>query len=134
MTGGTLGSFSPNLSVGENERVEGIFHTHPYDQTEGGYTGVSLSGGDAGYLVNGKQNLIVAQSGTDQFMYMRTDMTPDIVDSASLNKAKNARIAGLLGKGSSFRDASKIATQKTARSHGLGYYEGSSGVFNRVYP
>lgn len=134
MAGGTSGSFSPNLSVGENEKVEGIFHTHPYDQTEGGYTGVSLSGGDAGYLINGKQNLIVAQSGTEQFMYMRTDMTPDVVDSVSVNNAQNGRIAELLGKGSSFSDASKIAAQETAKSHGLGYYEGGGGVFSRVYP
>lgn len=134
IAGGTSGSFSPNLSVGKNEKVEGIFHTHPYDQTEGGYTGVSLSGGDAGYLINGKQNLIVAQSGMEQFMYMRTDMTPDIVDLASLNNAQNDRIAELLGQGSSFSDASKIAAKETAKSLGLGYYEGRGGVFNRVYP
>ena len=132
--GGTSGSFSPNLSVGANEKVEGIFHTHPYDLSEGGYTGVSLSGGDAGFLINGKQNLIVAQSGKEQFMYMRTDSTPDIVDSVSLNNAQNSRIAELLGKGSSFSDASKIAAQETAKSLGLGYYEGSGGVFSRVYP
>ncbi len=132
--GGTSGSFSPNLSVGANERIEGIFHTHPYDLSEGGYTGVSLSGGDAGYLINGKQNLIVAQSGKEQFMYMRTDSTPDIVESVSLNDAQNSRIAELLGKGSSFSNASKIAAQETAKSLGLAYYEGSGGVFSRVYP
>jgi len=67
-------------------------------------------------------------------MYMRTDSTPDIVDSVSLNNAQNSRIAELLGKGSSFSDASKIAAQETAKSLGLGYYEGSGGVFSRVYP
>ena len=31
-------------------------------------------------------------------------------------------------------DASKIAAQEIAKSLGLGYYEGSGGVFSRVYP
>ena len=134
MSAGTSGSFSPNLSVGPGEKVEGIFHTHPYDKIEGGYTGVSLSGGDAGYLINGKQNLIVAQSGKEQFMYMRSGATPSVVDSVNLNSIQNARIAELVGKGTGFSEASRVAAQETAKSYGLAYYEGSEGVFSRVYP
>ena len=134
MSAGTSGSFSPNLSVAPGEKVEGIFHTHPYDSTEGGHTGVSLSGGDAAYLINGKQNFIVAQSGEEQFMYMRTDATLPVVDSIELNSAQNGRIAELLDKNTSFSEASRIAAQETAKTHGLAYYEGRKGVLNLVEP
>ncbi|GAB2192097.1 hypothetical protein MAH1_37060 [Sessilibacter sp. MAH1] len=52
---GDRGSFSSDLNVPDDTQAVGIFHTHPYDETEGGHTGISLSGGDAAYLIN--QNL-----------------------------------------------------------------------------
>jgi type VI secretion system secreted protein VgrG len=134
MASGKSGSFSPNLNVSKGESVEGVFHTHPYDKVEGGYTGVSLSGGDAAYLINTKQNVIVAQSGNDQFMYVRTGATPASVDAVALNNSQNARIAELTTKGASFDAATRQAAQETAKSQGLAYYEGSGGVLKRVYP
>lgn len=131
---GTSGSFSPDLSVEQGEKVEGIFHTHPYDATEGSHTGISLSGGDAAYMINEKHNVILAQSGKEQFMYIRTGTSPTNVDAVTLNNAHNARIGELIGSGSSFSDASKVAAQETAKTHGLAYYEGTGGVFSRVYP
>jgi type VI secretion system secreted protein VgrG len=132
--GGEQGSFSPNLNVGADQTVQGVSHTHPYDASEGGYTGISMSGGDAGYVINNHQNIIVAQSGTDQFMYMRTDASPTNVDETKLNNDHNARIAQLIAGGKDFSEASKIAAKETAEAHGLAYYEGSNGILQRVYP
>jgi hypothetical protein len=47
---------------------------------------------------------------------------------------QNARISQLTSAGQSFSEASKTAAQETAKTHGLAYYEGVGGVFNRVYP
>lgn len=132
--GGKSGSFSPKLSTKGNESVQGIFHTHPYDESEGGFTGVSLSGGDAGYMINSQHKVIVAQSGQDQFMYMRTSATPESADSAALNNEQNSRISELVGSGKDFAAATEIAAQETARKYGLAYYKGQGGIFNCVYP
>jgi type VI secretion system secreted protein VgrG len=132
--GGQSGSFGPNLATGPNQSVVGIFHTHPYDATEGGYTGVSLSGGDAAYMINQKQDVIVAQSGTDQFMYMRTQASPASVNAVALNNAQNARIGVLQGQGMGFSDASRQAARETATQYNLAYYEGSNGILDRVVP
>lgn len=131
---GKSGSFAPDLKTGANQTPVGIFHTHPYDASEGGYTGVSLSGGDAGYMINRKQDVIIAQSGSDQFMYMRTQATPATVDATALNNAQNTRISVLQGQGMGFSDASRQAARETATQYSLAYYEGSNGIFNRVDP
>lgn len=93
-----------------------------------------MSGGDAAYLINNKQNLIIAQSGEEQFMYLRTGETPASVDHVALNNAQNARITQLISSGSDFSSASKTAAIETARNNGLAYYEGVGGVFKRVDP
>jgi len=129
MQAGNAGSFPPDLNVGEGQKVQGIFHTHPYDS---GDTGIALSGGDAAYLINSGQNFIIAQSGAEQFMYMRTDATPEQVDFTALNDAHNERIWELCDNGMSFSEASKQAAKETAQAYGLAYYEGSNGIFQRV--
>ena len=131
---GTEGTFAPDLDVAAGQQVQGIFHTHPYSAAEGGYTGVSLSGGDAAYMINEKQNVIIAQSGSEQFMYLRTQATPETVDFDALNDGQNARMMELVNAGKSFSEASKVAAQETAVSHGLAYYSGTGGVFRRVSP
>jgi hypothetical protein len=131
--GSTSGSFSPKLTLKDPSKfsVKGIFHTHPYDKSEGSYTGVSLSGGDAAYLINSGQNIIVAQSGDKQFAYVRTDKTPASIDAAKLNNDQNARIAELTDKGYTFPQASRTAAAETAKAYGLAYYEGSNGTLAR---
>jgi hypothetical protein len=131
--GGTSGSFSPKVTLKDPSKysVNGIFHTHPYDKSEGSYTGVSLSGGDAGYLINSGQNIIAAQSGPKQFAYVRTDKTPASVDAVKLDNDQNARIAELIGKGYTFPQASRTAAAETAKAYGLAYYEGSGGSLVR---
>lgn len=133
--GGNSGSFPPNLNVPNGKEVMGIFHTHPYDATEGNHTGVSLSGGDAGYLINKQQAVIMAQSGADQFMYMRTAQTPNYVDFTALNNTQNNRLSELMNNaGKSFSEASKQAAKETATNYGLAYYEGFNGKLTRVTP
>ncbi len=130
---GTTGHAVPNLSVSDDLQVLGPFHSHPL----GAYTGVSLSGGDAGYLINNQQNVIIAQSGADQFMYMRTAQTPAHVDFKRLNKDQNVRVAELMNQGTgkmSFPTATRIAARETAEKMNLAYYQGSGGVLNRVSP
>ncbi|MET3496452.1 type VI secretion system Vgr family protein [Variovorax boronicumulans] len=130
---GATGHAVPNLSVADDQQVLGPFHSHPLQN----YTGVSLSGGDAGYLINNQHNVILAQSGADQFMYMRTAQTPAYVDSTLLNKAQNARIAQLMKEGTgtmSFPTATRVAARETAEKMNLAYYQGSGGVLNRVSP
>ncbi|MDR2881502.1 MAG: type VI secretion system tip protein VgrG [Azoarcus sp.] len=136
MQSGTSGSFSPDFNVGPDQTIQGIFHTHPYDASEGGHTGVSFSGGDAANLINDHQRSIsVVQSGEEQFMLMRTAATPASVDSTKLSSAHSARMAELVNTdGLSFSDASRAATRETAKAYGLAYYEGSDGVLQRVYP
>jgi type VI secretion system secreted protein VgrG len=134
--GSTSGSFSPDTTLKDPKKdaLLGVFHTHPYDKTEGGHTGVSLSGGDAAYMINGKQNVIVAQSGTQQFMFMRTAKTPASVDFAKVDAANNKRIGDLMAKGDDFATASRTAARETAVKYNLAYYEGANGVLNRISP
>jgi type VI secretion system secreted protein VgrG len=131
---GQQGSFSPDLTVNSDQKVVGAFHTHPYDKTEGGHTGVSLSGGDAAYMINNNQNIVIAQSGDEQFMYMRTASTPTNVDFTALDDAQNARVYELSRAGHDLSTASKIAAKEAAEKNGLAYYEGRDGKFSRVSP
>ena len=133
--GGTSGSFSPNRNVGEEQEIVGVFHTHPYDKTEGGYTNVSLSGGDGAYMINTGDSVMIAQSGNGQFMYLRTEQTPKTIDHNKLNTDQNNRVYEIMkNDGKSFDEASRIAASETAKNNGLAYYEGTDGTFNRVYP
>jgi type VI secretion system secreted protein VgrG len=132
--GGGRRNFSPDLTVNPDQSVAGVFHTHPYDSTEGGYVGVSLSGADAAYMINNNQNIVIAQSGEDQFMYMRTADTPASVDSTALNNAQSARVYELCDAGHDFSAASRIAAKETAEQNGLAYYEGRDGKFSKVPP
>ena len=128
----TSGTFDPDLNVRSSMRILGVFHTHPYDASEGGYTGISLSGGDAAYMIRQGHNVIIAQSGKKQFMFMRTRSTKTKSDLSGLNNAQNNRMSTLMGQGKSFSQASREAAKETAYRYGLAYYEGTKGVFKRV--
>lgn len=132
--GGTAGTFQPNESVGPDHELIGVFHTHPYDETEGGATNVSLSGGDAAAFINGDNMVEIVQSGDGQFMYVRTGETPDNVDYNTLDNEQNQRVQELINGGESFDTASQIAARETAENNNMAYYEGREGVFRRVYP
>src|SRR5581483_8286131 len=88
---GDTGSFSANRNVASNQKIIGTFHTHPYDESEGGYTGVSFSGADIANRINLREPSYV-QSGDKQFALFPTDDTPKSVDYNKLNKDQNDRI------------------------------------------
>lgn len=131
---GESGLCNPDRSVPGGQKPIGIFHTHPYDASEGGCTDVSLSGADGGYMINNGDELILAQSGEGQYIFARTDKTPRSVDSDEMNKQHNARFAQLLAEGKTFSEASHIAAAETAKKYGLAYYEGKNCVLRRVHP
>lgn len=137
--GGTDRSFSPDFNVGSGQTAVGTFHTHPYDASEGGDTGVSFSGDDAASLTNGslahpQYSVDVLQSGEQQFAYLRTEKSPLDVDAAVVHRNHAARFAELQAQGQNFAEASRTAASEMATNLGLAYYEGQNGVLKRVNP
>lgn len=128
---GTSGTFSPNRTVSPGQTVIGIFHTHPYDKSEGGYTGVSFSGADISIAAN-KREPDYVQSGNQQFMIMPTEETGKNLDYTKLNDDQNRRIQDLVNSGKDFSEASRIAAKETAQANKMAYYEGKDGVLQRV--
>jgi hypothetical protein len=124
--------FCADRNVTSEQKILGLFHTRPYDQSEGGHVDVSLSGGDAEYLLNHPDDVLIAQSGEGQFMVLRTEATAKSVDAAKVQVQHNARIRQLLNQGARFDEASRIAARETAVDQGLAYYEGKDGEFKRV--
>ena len=126
------GSFSPNLNVPSGDTVQGVFHTHPYDASEGNYTNVSLSGGDAAYMINNHHSIMVARSGDGLFIYKPTADTPNSVDFTQTNNDQNARIASLVKGGMGFPEASQQAARETADRLHLEYYQGKKCDASKV--
>jgi hypothetical protein len=135
--GGDSGVFHPDLVAKDpaNYRPIGLFHTHPYAKSEGGYTGIAIDGGDAGGLIDSPAAFCIAQSGDKQFMFMKTGATQPPPVSQPAMKAEGQRDANAeSAKGFSFADASTRAAIEIAQKYGLAYYEGSHGHFTRIYP
>ncbi|HEV7817291.1 MAG TPA: type VI secretion system tip protein TssI/VgrG [Janthinobacterium sp.] len=124
-------SYFPNLNITDKKEVIGTFHTHPYDNPP--HTDVSFSGTDAAYIVNTKQVLAICQSGTGQFAFLRTSMTPASVNEPEIKKQvqdETNRLV-LLG-GMPFDAASKQSAKDVAKELNLGYYEGENGKLNLI--
>lgn len=85
-------------------------------------------------MINSGDEIIFAQSGGGQFMYLRTQNTPAHVDSNELNESQNSRISELMKEGKRFNAASQTAARETAEELGLAYYEGSNCKLGRVVP
>ncbi len=129
----TGGTFSADEKVPADTKMVGVFHTHPYDKSEGGMTNVSFSGGDiANVINNSNRDMGIVQSGDGQFLIMKTAETPASVDYDKLNQDQNDRVAELQKGGKSFDEASRIAAKETAQKYKMAYYEGKDGVLNRV--
>lgn len=133
-TGSTAGSFSPNLTAADPAKfkVVGVFHTHPYDRTEGSMNGVAFSGGDVGALVLTDIILSVVQSGPRMFVFVKTKLTPANVDYTAVSDAANAELATRVAAGQTFQQASRIIAQQRAVQYGLAYYQGMNGVATRI--
>jgi type VI secretion system secreted protein VgrG len=133
--GGSSGAFTAvDRNVAAGKEIVGIFHTHPYSRAEGGYTNVSLSGGDVAYAALNKDPVIIAQSGQGQFMVVRTAETPTTVDFDKINDKGNDRVAELMRGGKGYEEATRIAAKEAAVSLKMAYYEGKDGEFKRVSP
>ena len=133
--GATSGTFAPDVTLkNPQDTAVGVFHTHQYDASEGSLTGLSLSGGDAAYMIISGHSVILAQSGTQQFAFVRTAATPAKVDFDKLNDAQNALMQKLMRGGMGPSAASKKAAAETAKTYHLAYYEGSGGTLTRVQP
>jgi hypothetical protein len=128
---GTSGTFSPNRTVAAGQTIIGIFHTHPYDESEGGATGVSFSGADIAIAANQREPSYV-QSGDTQFMVMPTEETPKSIDYSKVNAAQNKRIQELVDSGKDFSEATRTAANETAQANKMAYYEGKDGVLKRI--
>lgn len=124
--------FRTERQIQPEQTLVGLFHTRPFDRSEGGQVNVSLSGGDAEYLLNHADDVVIAQSGESQFMYLRTEATAKSVDAAKVCAQHEARIRQLLNQGIRFDEASRIAARETAADHALAYYEGKAGELVRV--
>lgn len=127
--GGESGSSSHNYNIGKDQNLLGIFHTHPYDVSEGGYTGTSLSAGDFYDFSVKRKKLSFVQSGDAQFMLMRTGETVDGLTKDELENSyrQDFRPSRKLGFG--------VATQNAAAAMawrlGIAYYQGYGGLLNK---
>ncbi len=95
---------------------------------------MSLSGADAADLIDGHEKFSVVQSGTQQFMFLKTKSTPDRIDFNSTEYAGNIRLGQYIESGWSHSEGSKRVARELAKQYNLAYYEGSNGVLSRVYP
>jgi hypothetical protein len=135
-TASTWRDFHPDLVAKDpaNYKPVGLFHTHPYAKSEGGYTGIAIDGADAGGLIDSPAKFCIAQSGEKQFMFVKTGATQPHVLQPQLKAEGQDDVNAEAAKGNNFADASTKAAVEIARKYGLAYYEGSHGHFTRVYP
>jgi len=128
-------TFTPDYTMKDPAKFTpiGVFHTHPYDRSEGGYTGIAIDGGDAGGLIDSPAKFCVVQSGEKQFMFMKTSVTPQRVNWDALHMEGQRDSDAFGAKGNNFADSSAKAAIEIAAKYGLAYYEGHHGHFTRVY-
>ena len=128
---GTGGTFSPNRNVGPTDQLVGTYHTHPYDQSEGGHLGVSFSGADIANSATMNEPKLV-DAGNKQFLLTPTQATTGT--SAAIKSDWNAEFSKQSNAGASIQDASAAATKAVAQKYNMAYYEGTNGTFTRVVP
>jgi hypothetical protein len=93
----------------------------------------SLSGGNAGSTVLGDGTIKVAQSGEEQFAFLRTEESVLPVDQAKAHELGNACIFQLVTmQGMTVPAATRQMARETAAKLKLVYYEGRNGVLTKV--
>ena len=138
--GGNQGTFPPNYGdLDPDETLVGIGHTHPYSEDEGGYTGVTFSGGDLGAFAVDGDRLQVVQSGDVTLVVTVTQEFDAILASldqagkqalnAEMNTFWDTEYAAASGD---LKQSAEIATRKTCDKYHLLYYKGSGDTVNRV--
>jgi len=128
--GSTSGTFSPDRNIAPDQTLVGTFHTHPYDESEGGHKGVAFSADDMANSVEQKEEKLV-DAGDKQFMITPTDQTPP-VDRDKMKKDWQDAFDKASGEGKSFPEASRAAAAEVARKNNMAYYEGEDGNLQRV--
>lgn len=133
--GSTSGTFSPNLTVDTSTHtMGGVFHTHPYDASEGAMENVPFSAGDVSGMISDGTHIEVVQSGDTQFMLVQTGTTPTSVSAATVQSEFDAAFDKAHDAGKTFEEANQIATKDLAAKYNLAYYEGKGGTFTRISP
>jgi|GEM_PF-5580 len=125
-------SLKPNMSIAEHETLQGTFHTHPHNST--GPAG-AFSGADAAMAVNSGQHASICQSGSDQYLFLRTQRTPDRVNWHSYsNRGQDSHFMSLQMQLGGMVPATKQLSKDLADELSFAFYQGSQGVFWRVHP
>jgi len=127
-------AFAPSydLEDSRNYKAIGVFHTHPYDRTEGSMTGMSFSGGDIGALISAPVILAVVQSGPRLFALIKTALTPKEADQAATRAAVRRDVIAHWHAGGTIQQGSRIVMQQYARRYNLAYYQGTAGIVHKV--
>jgi hypothetical protein len=130
------GSFKVNYGdVKEGEVLIASAHTHPYDESEGGDTDVSFSGGDLSNLVWQKERVKVVQSGEAQFGVAKTAEFDALVAKAdtkekqlALRKEMDALWNDTFkGSKGTFQEGVVAAATAVCSKYHLVYMEGKGG-------
>jgi hypothetical protein len=131
---GQSGASSPDRDVPAGKKLLGTFHTHPYVS---GVTG-ALDAMDALDLINSNDIFMIAQSGREQFMFVKTSKS-------HLYKGGMQHLMDLaseLLKETTYDDSfpfafeavSDRAARRVAKLCQLAYYKGRDGMLKRQFP
>lgn len=135
---GAGGSFMPNYGdVKPGETLIATGHTHPYDASEGGMKGVSLSGGDISSMVVDPAPTGIVHSGTAMFIVAKTKEFEQLVAAANTNQKKRTLMAEIdtawdtefakaQKSGQKFVPAVETAAKIVCARYHLLYYAGSA--------
>ena len=135
---GAGGSFMPNYGdVRPGETLVATGHTHPYDATEGGHQGVSLSGGDISSMVTDPAPTGIVHSGNALFIVAKTKEFEELVAAANTRPKKKAlmkeiddawdtEFAKAQKSGQKFVAAVETAAKIVCSRYHLLYYAGSA--------
>ena len=135
---GAGGSFMPNYGdVKTGETLIATGHTHPYDASEGGDTGVSLSGGDISSMVYDPAPTGVVHAGTGLFIVAKTKEFEQLVAATDTKQKKRAlaneiddawdsEFAKAMKSGQTFVPAVETAAKIVCAKYHLLYYAGSA--------
>jgi hypothetical protein len=110
----------------------GAFHTHPYD---GGQTGITWSGGDFVSFISDGNRIEALQSGSEQYVMVRTDQTPAVPDYETIHQTYGQAYSdAYAANGGDHQEALKAAAKATADSLNIKLYEGTGGDLRLLNP
>ncbi len=106
--------------LGDGEQLIGTFHTHPYSKDEGGYTGVSFSGGDIrNFLKEEQGDAKYVMAGDKVFVLTKDD--PARAAKADPQAALDTWNDTYSKSSGSLPDRADAATKAAVKDTGLGY-------------